>query len=141
MQINLSDPNPPVKFYFDEDFPEKGHALLRRLPPAEAQKIRKTCSKKQPPEYRRGTRYEIPDKINEELLAERIWDYSICGWDGLVDQKGKPIPCDAAMKFKLMMESTEFSGFIAQKMEVLETDAKNPKDDDAVKNSSSTSQD
>ena len=129
MQINLTDPNPPVKFYFNEDAPDSGYLLLRRVSTAEGQRIRKLCSKKQPPEYKRGQRFELPDKIDEERLAREIWDYSIAGWDGLTDQNGDPIPCTTDMKIKLMQESPDFSAFLVACTERLETDAKNPRDD------------
>jgi len=140
MQINLTDPNPPVKFYFDDEDPKAGHVLLRRVTPAEAQKIRKLCSKKQPPEYRRGTRYEIPDRVNETLLSEKIWDYSIAGWEGLKDENGKNIPCTPDMKIKLMLEVPDFSGFITKAIETLEADP-GAGEQELSKNSSSTSQD
>jgi len=140
MQINLTDPNPPVKFYFDDDEPEAGHLLLRRVSPAEAQKIRKQCSKKQPPEYRRGQRYELPDKVNESLLGEKLWDYTIAGWAGLKDETGKPIPCTTDMKLKLMLEVPDFSTFYTKSMEALEADP-GAREQDLAKNSSSTSQD
>jgi hypothetical protein len=140
MQINLSDPNPPTKFFFDDDFPEKGFALLRVLPTDEAQRIRKLCSKKRPPEYRRGQRYELDPKMNDELMSEKIWDYSIVSWEGLTDQNDEEIVCTTAMKVQLMKSVPEFTKFFIKCIEMLELGNQEPKED-RLKNLPSTSPD
>jgi len=120
MKINLNDPNPPVKFHFEEDNPDVGFVLLRRMNASEAQRIRKLCSQKQAPVFHRGQMYDPPEKVDDERQATLHWDYVIAGWEGLQDGNGDDIPCTTEMKRKLILESPQFLGFITEKIEKLE---------------------
>ena len=114
-----SDPNPAIKFFFDESNPKNGHVLVRVIPSGTLREIQKRCGKKVPPEYRRGQRYEIPDEVNEIFQNELMWDYIIVDWDGIVDDNDKKIPCTLKQKIEFMQEWPTFAGFIANCLEKL----------------------
>ena len=120
MRIDLNDPNPPVKCYFDDEAPDAGYVLLRRMTAAEAKRIRRACAKRQPAVFHRGQMYEPPEQMDETKQSEMHWDYVIAGWEGLEDSAGTPIPCTLEMKKKLVLESPRFMAFVADKLEQLE---------------------
>jgi hypothetical protein len=123
--FNAKDPNPPAKFYFDDEQPEDGHILIRTIPAAEMEKINKRTSKKKPPEYRRGTRYETPNEINEKLRSELIWGFIVVSWEGIVDETGKKIPVTDENKTKFMQEWPAFAILVSEGLEQLTTDNSN----------------
>jgi hypothetical protein len=123
--FNAKDPNPPAKFYFDDEKPEDGHILIRTIPAAEMEKINKRTSKKKPPEYRRGVRYVVPDEVNEKLRSELLWDAIIVSWEGVVDENGKKIPVTTANKTKFMQEWPGFAILVSEGLEQLTTDNAN----------------
>ena len=135
MKYVKTDPNPATKFFFDDEVPEDGYILLRSIPAADMQKISKRCSKKKPPEYRRGTRYDVPPEINETLQSELMWDSIIVGWKGIVDEKDKEIPCTTDQKVEFMRTWPKFAGFVADCLEQLNADTTNVQDN-KIKNSS-----
>jgi len=130
---NAKDPNPPVKFFFDDNAPEDGYLLLRTIPALQMDQINKKTTKKRPPEYRRGNRYEVPDEINENLRAEMMWDYMIVGWDGILDDKNKNIQCTTEKKVEFMRNWPWFAIFVGECLEQLTTDVRNPRADE-IKN-------
>ena len=132
--FNAKDPNPPAKFYFDDEKPEDGHILIRTIPAAEMEKINKRTSKKKPPEYRRGVRYVVPDEVNEKLRSELLWDAIIVSWEGVIDEKGKKIPITTANKVKFMQEWPGFAILVSEGLEQLTTDNQTIRNDE-VKNS------
>ena len=123
--FNAKDPNPPAKFYFDDEKPEDGHILIRTIPAADMEKINKRTSKKKPPEYRRGVRYIVPDEVNEKLRSELLWDAIIVSWEGVIDEKGKKIPITTANKVKFMQEWPGFAILVSEGLEQLTTDNAN----------------
>ena len=132
--FNAKDPNPPAKFYFDDEKPEDGHILIRTIPAADMEKINKRTSKKKPPEYRRGVRYIVPDEVNEKLRSELLWDANIVSWEGVIDEKGKKIPITTANKVKFMQEWPGFAILVSEGLEQLTTDNQTIRNDE-VKNS------
>jgi hypothetical protein len=120
--FNAKDPNPPAKFYFNDEKPEDGHILIRTIPAADMEKINKRTSKKKPPEYRRGTRYEVPNEINEKLRSELMWDFIVVSWEGIVDENGKKIPVTKETKVKLMQEWPAFAILVSEGLEQMTTD-------------------
>ena len=114
-QFNLSDPNPGIWFKFDDSNPESGEIALRPQNADQRAKTRKTAIKNRV-EYNHGQRYEVQD-IDEDLFSELIWDYSIADWSGLVDDKGKDIPCTAENKSFLMKNHIGFARFVSEKLE------------------------
>jgi hypothetical protein len=120
--FNAKDPNPPAQFYFDDEQPEDGHILIRTIPAAEMEKITKRTSKKKPPEYRRGVRYEVPPEINERLRSELMWDFIVVSWEGVLDEKGKKIPVTTENKVNFMQNWPAFAILVSEGLEQLTTD-------------------
>ena len=117
MKINLSNPNPSTRFYFDDDDHSRGWVELRICSPEEMSKIDKQTVKKRN-EYRRGQRYEIED-TNEKARNRLLWDVLISDWGGIVDEKDKQIKCTTENKELLMLTSVKFALFVGNKMEEL----------------------
>ncbi|NQU04510.1 MAG: hypothetical protein HQ568_00345 [Calditrichaeota bacterium] len=138
MRVDIGNLNPATKFFFDEDKPEGGHVLLQALNVAQLKEVTKLCTKKTPPEYRRGIRYEVSDKVDEEKQLELLWDRCIVDWNGIEDTKGKPIPCNSLNKTKFMREWSWFALFIGNCLEQLNTDQAEPPKEAEIKNSSNS---
>ena len=134
MKYNRQDPNPSTKFYFDDDDTSQGYVLLRNIPFGVLEQFRKECSKKQPAEYRKGTRYDVPPKVDDRLMSELMWDYIITGWEGIVDEKDKPIPCTKENKIDLMRNWVWFSVFISSSLEKLTDMPEQAAQDEQIKN-------
>lgn len=122
MKFNMSQLNPPAWFYFDDDKPEDGSILLRVCSGNDLDRITKACSKKMPPEYKRGQRFEIPDKVDEKRHSEMLWDFVIVDWKNIIDEKGKDISCTQKNKIKLMTQSVVFTGFVGESLDKLNAD-------------------
>lgn len=137
MKINFSDLNPPMWFYFDDDDPESGRVLIKSLSPKEGEQLMKECSKKMPPEYRGGHRYEIPDKLDEKKYNRMLWDAVILDWENLVDEKDEPIPCTADNKLRLMYEAPFFLEFITKNLKIMDAN-RDQRMEQVEKNSSTT---
>jgi len=116
-KLSMVNPNPGIWFRFDENDPESGEVAIRPLNPAKREEIRKKAVKKRV-EYKHGQRFEI-EEINDDLFSELLWDYSITGWNDLVDDDGKPIECTSENKVFLMKNHVGFARFIGSKMELL----------------------
>ena len=128
--FNAKDPNPPAKFYFDDEAPEDGYVLLRVIPASEMEKIRKRCSKRKPPEYRRGVRYDVPPEVNEKLQSQLMWDAIVVSWEGIVDEAGKKIPVTTENKVSFMQNWAAFAVLVSEGLEQMTTDNANLKKDD-----------
>ena len=119
MKFDFSDLNPPVWFYFDDEEPGDGSILLRGLSPHDASDFTKKCSKKMPPEYKHGQRFEIPDEMNDKKYSDMIWDFVIVDWKNIVDENGKKIECTTENKLKLINHSNEFVKFVSKSLDIL----------------------
>lgn len=119
MPIVFSDKDLGTKLFFDDDKPDDGYVIIRSVSVLEMKSINKRCDKKQPPEYRRGVRYEVPPKINEDLKSELIWDSIIVSWDGIVDDDGKPVPVITQNKIKFMSTWPFFMKLVTDGLEQL----------------------
>lgn len=130
MKVDTSNLNPSAKFYFDDDNPKDGHITLRSLSIKEINEISGLCTKKQPPEYRRGVRYEIPAKVDEKLQMELLWDKAIVDWKGIEEAKtDKAVPCTTENKIKFMKTWAWFALFVGNSLDQLNIDlTATPKD-------------
>ena len=117
----MSNMNPPAWFYYDDDDTDSG-VLLRVCSGNDLEDKTKKCSKKQPPEYKRGRRFEIPDKIDEKRYSEMLWDFVIVDWKGTVDENDDDIECNMDNKIKLMRQSVFFASFIGKSLDKLNAD-------------------
>ena len=137
MQFDLDNLNPPARFYFDDKRPEDGSVLLRICSGNDLDDIYRKTSKKQPPEYKRGARYEVPDLIDEVKRMKMMWDFIIMDWDKVTDGNGKPLECNMDNKYRLMRESVKFASFIGASIEKLSVDVA-AYQEEAEKNSESS---
>ena len=117
MKINLTNPNPATRFYFDEEDKARGWVELCICSPEEMAKIDKLTVKKRT-EYRRGQRYEIED-VKDKVRNRMLWDALIVNWSGIVDENDKAIKCTTDNKEVLMLTSVKFATFVGTKMEEL----------------------
>ena len=124
MKFNMSNLNPPAWFLFNEDDPEEGRILLRVCAGRDLERIEKETNTKQPPEYRRGQRFIIPDKVDEKKRSRMIWDFVIVDWEGVLDEAEKPIKCTTDNKVQLMEQSVVFAGFVGECLEKMNADIK-----------------
>lgn len=106
MRFNLEELNPGVWIALDEDHPEQGKLCLRVANGEALDEIKKKTHKKRV-EIRRGQRFEV-EEVNEALYDELLWDYCIVDWEGILDAKGKPIPCTRENKVRLLRGSPLF---------------------------------
>lgn len=132
MKLNLENLNPGVNFLIDEANPAEGSITLRLLD-SKTMKEQRAASTKTRVEYHKGVRNVVTD-VDEAVASGLFWDHIIVAWDGLVDEKGKPIPCTKDMKIKLMNESPDFARVVNEKFELL-TEGAVAKEEAAAKNS------
>jgi hypothetical protein len=119
-KFSLKDPNPGTWFSFNEADPESGKICIRVMNAAKMQEITKATTKKRT-EYKQGQRFEVAEVL-EEKRSQMLWDYSIADWERLEDDDGKPIPCTAENKAKLMLENIGFSSFVSACISKLNAD-------------------
>ena len=131
MKLNLENLNPGVKFLIDESRPTEGSVTLRMLD-AKAAKEHRAASTKTRTEYHKGVR-NVVKEVDEATASALFWDYVIVSWDGITDEKGKPIPCTKEMKSKLVGESPDFAKVINEKYELL-TEGATAAAEEAAKN-------
>ncbi len=117
MQINLTEPNPFTKFYFNEEKPEEGWIEVRTLNIAKLNDIeKKTVTEKR--RFKRGQ--VITDRnVNQVKKDNETWGYCIGEWLKVVDENGEDIPNTVEKKVFLMNNSREFSAFVADSLEEL----------------------
>lgn len=120
MKFNLKDPNPGAWFDLVEGKPEEGRICLRQLNHDAARALEKQTTKRQV-EYKKGQRFEYTDS-DPDLYTELLWDYCILDWQGIEDEKGKPIPCTRENKVVLMRGSLEFQRMVAEGLDRLSAD-------------------
>jgi hypothetical protein len=92
-----------------------GRVQIRLISPETMKSIRKQSVKRRV-EFKKvdGTpaRFEH-EEIDEDLQSELFWDDCIVGWQGLMDAKGREIPCTKENKLLLMnLRSGMFRTFV-----------------------------
>lgn len=120
MKINMQNPNPGTRFYFDEDKPEDGYVGLRICNGKALRDIHKATIKKRT-EYKKGQRFEV-EEVDEDKRSQMINDYIITEWSGITDDFDQPIECNAENKNFLMLNVIDFSRFISDCLEKLAED-------------------
>ncbi len=106
MIFDLENLNPGTWF----DLPDGGRICLRILSLETALSISEAVTKKRL-EYKHGQRFEVED-VNENKNLELTWDNIILEWEGIKTADGKPLPCTAEMKAKLMRGSPSFAKIV-----------------------------
>lgn len=117
MKFDLENLNPATSFPLDHDDPEAGSIDLRVASSEALEGLRKKHVKTRV-QYHKGQRHEVQD-VDHENYDKGLWDYCIVGWKGLLDAKGKAIPCNAENKVKLMKGSPVFSQLVRDRLEQL----------------------
>ena len=117
MQINLAEPNPFTRCYFDEDDHGEGWVDVRTLNIAKLNEI----EKKTVIEKKRLKRGQVltERKVNQKLKDTMTWGYCIGEWAVVVDEKAQPIPNTVENKVFLMTNSPSFSTFVVDQLEKL----------------------
>lgn len=103
-----------------------GRVQLRALSPENWREIRKQTVTKVPDYAKLDGKWERfeAEKVDEDLQNELFWDKLIVSWEGLLDAKGREIPCTKENKALLMLTQTVFSRFIAGCIDALTKDDK-----------------
>lgn len=136
MAFNLSNLNPPTRFYWGEEgkSPEEIKAIpeserewveLRLVPDSVQSQIRRECGIVRKSEYRadkagRPNRIDFLDASEENLIRfnDKLNDYSISAWH-LLDGSGGEIECKAENKKILLGGVPRFAKWINEKLELL----------------------
>ena len=136
MAFNLSNLNPPTRFYWGEErksaeeikaIPESEREWveLRLVPDSVQSQIRKECGIVRKSEYRadkagRPNRIDFLDASDENLVRfnDKLNDYSIPSWH-LLDGSGGEIPCTSENKKILLGGEPRFAKWINEKLESL----------------------
>jgi len=110
--------------YFDPE-PEGGKVLIRIADSGTVEKIQAETRKKISENvFNTVTRHmervvsydQTPAQERKE--REMIWDHAIMEWEGILDSKGDPIPCNLQNKMKLM-NVPQFARFVARCLQLL----------------------
>ncbi len=119
--MTVYDIGPQAGTWFD--LPGGGRVQLRTITPEDWREIQKATVTYGPPEYPlldgKHQRFQ-PEIVDKDLQLDMIWDRTIIDWEGIQDREGRPIPCTAEWKARLMlMRSAEFRDFYNAKMAVM----------------------
>lgn len=106
MKFNLSNLNPGTTF----DIGDGTRLTIRLCNGAALDEIYSATTNKREV-WKRGVR-SVDVEVDEARRSELIWDYSIMDWDGIEDEHGKAIPCNAENKATLMRESLVFARLV-----------------------------
>ena len=113
MKLNLKNLNAGTFFAWEGELDgSKNGITVRELSSKELRRINKETLKKNKIIFdQKGVPIEVP-VFDEDKQDELIYDYCIVDWSGLEDDDGKPIPCNAKNKVKLMQEEPVFMAFV-----------------------------
>jgi len=114
------DSKPGVWF----DMEGGGRVELKILSPEDWRTIRNQTVKTVPDYVKldgEWKRFEV-EKRDDDLQNELFWDSLIVAWEGLLDAKGREIPCTSENKSLLMLTQPTFSKFIGGCIDVLTKD-------------------
>jgi hypothetical protein len=113
------------EYEFLDPEPDSGKVKIRIADMEEVEKIHAVTRKRVSdnvfnPKTRSMERLVYVDQTPEQEKKERemIWDYAIEDWEGILDAKGKPIPCTLENKMKLM-NIPVFARFIGRCLQLL----------------------
>lgn len=106
LKVTMKDLNPGIFFLWPSSDPkEKGGITVRSLTDSKHREILKQTTSVDT-EYIDGKPVE-KKVFDEDKYNELMYDYCIVSWTGLEDD-GKPVPCTAKIKMKLMREHAVF---------------------------------
>ncbi len=117
MKIDLTDPDPATRFYFDPEDESRGWVEIRIPAPEKLTKVDKLTTKKTM-KYRGGQNYQI-EEVNTPMRNRLLWDEFISNWGGIEDENGKEVKCTTDNKEKLMKTHVKFAAFVGRKIEEL----------------------
>ncbi len=117
MKIDLANPDPATRFYFDVEDESRGWVEIRIPSPEKLTKIDKLTTKKTM-KYRGSQNYQI-EEVNRPMKNRLLWDEFISDWGVIMDEKGEAVECTTDNKEKLMKTHVKFAAFVGRKMEEL----------------------
>ena len=117
MKIDLSNPDPAVRFYFDPEDESRGWVEIRIPSPEKLTKIDKLTTKKTM-KYRGGQSYPV-EEVNTTMRNRLLWDEFISNWGVIVDEDGNEVECTTDNKERLMKTVVKFAAFVGRKIEEL----------------------
>ena len=117
MKIDLSNPDPAVRFYFDPEDEARGWVEIRIPSPEKLTKIDKLTTKKTM-KYRGGQSYPV-EEVNTTMRNRLLWDEFVSDWGVVMDEKGETVECTTDNKEKLMKTHVKFAAFVGRKIEEL----------------------
>jgi len=123
MKVDLSNLNPGVQFFFNDDKEEEGGMVLRGMTSEILDIIDKTCIKTEV-KFKRGQRYEVKNE-NKTKRSTMMWDYIIVSWSNITGMDDVEIPCTTENKLKLVQGNTTIANFVADCIEKLAEDSEN----------------
>ncbi|KKL99293.1 hypothetical protein LCGC14_1815860 [marine sediment metagenome] len=126
MKIDLSNPDPATRFYFDVEDESRGWVEIRIPSPEKLTKIDKLTTKKTM-KYRGGQSYPV-EEVNMPMKNRLLWDEFISNWGVVVDEKGETVECTTDNKEILMKTVVKFAFFVGKKIEELSENMSNYED-------------
>lgn len=95
---------------------------LRPLDKKAFRKMRKTATPNKPV---RGSRRKqtVADTIDDEAFDHALFDYIILGWKGVVDKRGKDLPCTPENKAKVTDRMINLASWLIDEASFLAEDA------------------
>ncbi len=117
MIINIEDPNPAIKVYFDKEGRKEAYVMLRPATSEVLSNIRKETHVRRFKNIK-GSIHEYFD-IDESLYDFKLWEYCMPGWGNIKDEKGNDIIYSPEKACFLLKNSPYFSNQVGEKMEEL----------------------
>lgn len=133
IRININDLNPGAWF----DFRDGVRVKVRPFAGNILDDIRKKATEEKVEYKKQGKVGRLQRieyiKLDEDKMQALLWDYIIVDWEGIEDEKGKPIKCDSKNKVKFMKNWPAFYDFVDTAADVSAADVES-KAEEAEKN-------
>ena len=91
---------------YNEDVKFKLRALDRKT----MSELRKKATKKKYTATPSGR--QIVEEVDDELFDALVFDHIISGWEGIVDEEGKPLPCTKENKLMLVNSAPTLANWL-----------------------------
>lgn len=117
-QINLSDPNPPVRCFLEPGKEDPGKDPYLDIRPTTQQVLKDIRDKTHTKRFKnvRGAVHEYWD-IDEKQYDLMLWGYCLPGWGNITDEKGQMIPYSAERAAWMIASVPYFTSLIGEKMD------------------------
>ena len=118
MPFSLNNPNPPVRFNYENENGPTGEWVELKIANLDTIKSIKKATTKTKREFKDGFTYQYED-VNEDKYEEMLWDKVIVSWKLVDEESNEEIPCNLKNKLLMMNNCPEFSRFILKCLETL----------------------